>query len=139
MDLTRFSRIPEFVTKYIREQNFDEDDGAHGRTLIRLCLEEFLDETERQDRESMTAAKDEVIASVKRLVAEGVLCLLKKDNKPHFRLGPEALADKNDQESTIVVDAQQRGRDAEEAETSMLEGEDTPLEEAEADRESVNW
>ncbi|CZR62088.1 uncharacterized protein PAC_11985 [Phialocephala subalpina] len=139
MDLTRFSRIPEFVTKYIREQNFDEDDGAHGRTLIRLCLEEFLDETKRQDRESMTAAKDEVIASVKRLVAEGVLCLLKKDNKPHFRLGPEALADKNDKESTIVVDAQQRGRDAEEAETSMLEGEDTPLEEAEADRHAAGY
>ncbi|KAF8857222.1 hypothetical protein BDZ45DRAFT_726860 [Acephala macrosclerotiorum] len=139
MDLNRFSAISDFVTNYIREQDFGEGDGAQGRTLIRLCLEEFLDETERQDREIMTRAKDKVVASIKRLVSDGGLCLLRKDNKPLFRLTPEQSTHDDERESTIVVDVQQRDMDAEEAETSLLEEEDLPMEETEADRHSAGY
>jgi hypothetical protein len=129
LSFARFPRVPDFVIQYIRDQDLDEEQYVDGQTLIQLCLDEFCEAAERRDRQSMKNAKDDVVASVKRMVAEGVL-LFKRGpkNEALFRLPVEQLAESP---STIIVE--QRDRDAEEAETSLLE--DDPTEGSEADRE----
>lgn len=128
MSFARFPGVPEFVIQYIRDQDLGEEEWVQGQTLIRLCWKEFCGDVE-EDEQSKKNAKGDIVASIKRMVAEGVLLFMPRDGKPEFRLPAEQLAENSP--STITVE--QRDRDAEEAETSLLE--DDPLEDSEADRE----
>ncbi|KUJ16903.1 uncharacterized protein LY89DRAFT_782148 [Mollisia scopiformis] len=134
MSVDRFPEVPDFVTHYIRDQNLADDDGIQGRTLIRVCLEEFCDEAVLRDTVLMKSAKKDIVASIRRMISDGVVCLLHQEDKPIFRLPREELAAED--VTTIVVE--QRDRDAEEAETSLLE-EDPPVGEIDVDRHAAGY
>src|SRR5664279_2250848 len=100
----RFPDVPEFVTQYIQNQELDEGEGVPGKTLIRVCLRRFCSEAEFEDRPSMENAKDDVVRSFKRMIAEGALLLLRReDRRPLFRLPVDALC-----ESRVTVEQRDR-------------------------------
>lgn len=128
----RYATISEYIRNYVRDRNYGENDGASGLTLLRLCQEEFYDERLRQDPALMKKAKDEIVATIRRMRLAGVLPFVRNNRIFFYWLARE----EESEEDLSTIEAEQRNKQAEEVETSLLE-EEPEMDESELDREFV--
>jgi hypothetical protein len=78
--------IRRCITHHIQDQNLPEDDGLRGQALVQLCLQKFY--SEERDPELTKMKKTFVMDVMRRMIEDRILVILKKDNKPVFRLDP---------------------------------------------------
>jgi MCM6 C-terminal winged-helix domain len=82
----REKAIRRCITHHIQDQNLPEDDGLRGQALVKLCLQKFY--SEERGPELIKTEKTFVMDVMRRMIEDRILVVLKKDNKPVFRLDP---------------------------------------------------